>query len=321
MFVAGASGFVGTALVPRLRAAGYEVRAGMRQPRAMTGVESVRFDLDEEGSIDAAVAGCDAVVYLVHGLDRPGFASWEQATAERFARACRRAAVDRLVYLGGVVPTRRTFLGRTATVPSAHLQSRLATGAALRDAAPGSLELRAGVVVGAGGASFRMLRDVAARSPVIVRAPWLAAEQQPIALDDVCAAIVHAVGDDSLTGALDVPGPTTLTSEALLRLVAALLGNRVVFVDAAVDPSLIARGIVRLTRADAAVIHAILDGADGADYVAKDDGIYAVCPGLPRTPLKVAVRQALVGEEQSLDLTDIVVEALAHRVFRARVSP
>lgn len=315
IFVAGASGFVGTALVPALVAAGHQVRAGMRRPTAASDAEVVAFDLDDEASIDAAVAGVDAVVYLVHGLDRVGFSQWESQSSSRFAAACRRAGVSRLVYLGGVVPTRRTFRGREPSLPSAHLASRLATGSALAGAAPHVLELRAGVIVGVGGGSFRMLRDVAARTPLIVRAPWLAAEQQPIGLDDVVAALVCAVAAD-VDGALDLPGPLTLTSEAFLRLVAEQLGNRVVFIDQPLDPSMIVRGIVQFTRADRAVVSALIDGADGADYVAVDDGLYRVFPQLPRTPLRDAVRSALLAEEQTLRTRDVVVEALAHRVFR-----
>ena len=252
IFVAGASGFVGTALVPALRVAfppegGHEVRAGMRKPQ---GDGAVFFDLDADddgASCDAALADVDCVVFLVHGLDRKGFADWETATARRFAAACRRAGVRRLVYLGGVVPTHRTFLGRAPSSPSNHLRSRQETGAILATGVAHSLELRAGVIVGKGGASFRMMRDVAARAPVIVRAPWLASEQQPIGLDDVVTALVRAVAID-VDGVLDLPGPTTLTSEAFLRMVAAQLHNRVVLLDHKVSAETILQGVVRITR-------------------------------------------------------------------------
>ena len=136
IFVAGASGFVGTALVPALRVAfppegGHEVRAGMRKPQ---GDGAVFFDLDADddgASCDAALADVDCVVFLVHGLDRKGFADWETATARRFAAACRRAGVRRLVYLGGVVPTHRTFL-------DAHRRRRRTTCARAKRPAPSS---------------------------------------------------------------------------------------------------------------------------------------------------------------------------------------
>ena len=314
VFVAGASGFVGQAVLGPLLSAGHEVRAGMRHP---SGPGAVRFDLDDDATLAPALAGVDAALYLVHGLDRDGFSAWEEQAARAFAEACRAAGVRRVVYVGGVVPTHRTWSGRVPSIASRHLAARLATGRELRRAAPHVLELRAGVIVGAGGASFRMIRDVAARAPVIVRAPWLASEQQPIALSDVAAAVVRSL-DLDVDGALDLPGPTTLTSEAFLRLVAAQLGNHVHFIDRSLDASIIVAGIVRLTRADPRVVLAILEGADGADYVAANDGLYAVCPELPRTPLRDAVRAALIDEERTLRTRDVVVEALVHRVAGRR---
>ncbi|MDP2343716.1 MAG: NAD(P)H-binding protein [Deltaproteobacteria bacterium] len=314
VFVAGASGFVGRALIGPLLAAGHDVRAGMRRPE---GARAVRFDLDDEASLAPALAGCDAALYLVHGLDRDGFSSWEEETARRFADACRAAHVRRLVYLGGVVPTHRTWSGRVPSIASKHLAARLSTGRELKRAAEHVLELRAGVVVGAGGASFRMIRDVAARAPVLVPAPWLASEQQPIGLDDVVAAIVRSLQID-VDGAFDLPGPTTLTSEAFLRMTAGLLGNRVLFFDRPLDATIILQGIVRITRADPRVVLAILEGANGADYVAVDAGLYARCPDLPRTPLRAAVRAALLDEERTLSTRDVVIEALVHRLVGAR---
>ncbi len=322
---------MGGAVVPALCAAGHQVRAGMRRPddrfaRCVDAVDAVAFDLDDDASIAAAVADVDAVVFLVHGLDRHGFADWEVSTATRFATACRAAGVKRLVYLGGVVSTLRTPTGRVPSAPSAHLASRGATGRALSQAAPSTLELKAGVVVGAGGASFRLLRDVAVRAPFMVPAPFLAAQQQPIAIDDVVAAIVHAVSvaDGSLNGSLDLPGPTTLASEAFLRLVCELCGVRARFVPVALPVDVIVMGLTQLTRADPAVVRALFSGADGADYVAVDvdgdngDGLYARAPHLLRTPLRLAVQRALLHEAQRRDARAVVVDAVLGRLFAGR---
>ena len=219
--------------------------------------------------------------------------------------------MKRVVYLGGVLPTRRTFAGRVSSSSSQHLRARVSTGRELKRAAPHVLELRAGVVVGGGGASFRMIRDVAARAPLLVPVPWLASEQQPIAVDDVAHALVRCLAID-LDGDQDLPGPSTLTTEAFLRLTAGLLGNRVLFLDHQLDAKTLVEGIVRVTRADARVVRAILEGADGSDYVAVDDGLYARCPDLPRTPLRDAVRAALLDEERTLKTHEVFAEALVN---------
>jgi uncharacterized protein YbjT (DUF2867 family) len=329
ILVAGAQGFVGRALCPALVAAGHVVRAGARRPSATTPgrdrpdhgepgqgepgqgepgqIAPVHFDLDDESTLRPALQGVDAVVWLVHGLQHASFASWEETVAARFAAAARDTGLRRLVYLGGVLPTTLTAAGRVPAAPSEHLRARQRTGERLREAAASVLELRAGIIVGGGGASFRLLRDLAVRAPLLVRVPWLAAEQQPVALADVVAALV-AVVDRDVAGVLDVPGPTIVTTEALLRRTAALLGRQVRFVDVRLPPALVVEAAARLTRADGNVVRGILGGVDAVDLVAPDDGVFALVPGLPRTPLDVALRSALVAEERSVGPATAAIE-------------
>ena len=318
VFVAGANGFVGRALCPALAAAGHCVRAGVRRPGSVdvsSNVVRVRFDLDDEATIGPALAGVDVVVWLVHGLVRDDFAAWEARVAGRFADVARKAGLRRLVYLGGVAPTTLSAAGRAPALPSQHLAARERTGELLRQAAEQVLELRAGIVIGAGGASFRLLRDLAARAPLLVRTPWLSSEQQPVALADVVEALVTVVMRDDV-GVLDVPGPTVITTEALVRRTAALLGRRVRFVDVALPRALIVEAAARLTRADAAVVRGILGGVDAVDHVAVDDGVFARVPGLRRTPLDVALRDALIGEERTLQPGTAAVEDALARLWR-----
>jgi uncharacterized protein YbjT (DUF2867 family) len=317
VLVAGANGFVGRALCPALVAAGHSVRAGVRRPGAHVdpGGTPTRFDLDDAATLAPALDGVDVVVWLVHGLARTDFAAWEARVAARFANVARGIGLRRLVYLGGVVPTTLSPAGRLPASPSQHLAARQHTGEALRHAATQVLELRAGIVIGAGGASFRLLRDLAARAPVLVRSPWLSSEQQPVALADVVAALV-AVVDRAETGVLDVPGPTVITTEALVRRTAALLGRRVRFVDVDPPASLLVQAAARLTRADANVVRGILGGVDVVDHVALDDGVFALLPSLRRTPLDEALRAALIAEERTVSpLTAAVEDALA-RLWR-----
>ncbi|MBM4280449.1 MAG: NAD-dependent epimerase/dehydratase family protein [Deltaproteobacteria bacterium] len=319
ILVAGAQGFVGRALCPALVAAGHVVRAGARRPSAATPGhgEPVRLDLNDDTTLRPALQGVDAVIWLVHGLQRASFASWEEAVAARFAAAARDTGLRRIVYLGGVLPTTLTAAGRVPAAPSEHLRARQRTGERLREAAPSVLELRAGIIVGGGGASFRLLRDLAVRAPVMVRVPWLAAEQQPVALTDVIAALVAVVGRDA-TGVLDVPGPTIVTTEALLRRTAALLGRQVRFVDVRVPAALVVEAAARLTRADDNVVRGILGGVDAVDLVAPGEGVFAAVPGLPRTPLDVALRDALVAEERSVGAATAAVEELLGLVWGHR---
>ena len=112
LLVTGVSGYVGAALVPRLQAAGHEVRGFARSPErvAAAGValdDVVLGDAISGAGLGRALDGVDAAYYLIHSMEgaaNSGFPEHERRAAERFAAAARAAGVRRIVYLGGLVP-------------------------------------------------------------------------------------------------------------------------------------------------------------------------------------------------------------------------
>jgi uncharacterized protein YbjT (DUF2867 family) len=150
VLVAGATGYVGGRLVPRLLAAGHRLRVLARDPDRLQGrdwllrVEVVRGDVFDPASLATALAGMDVAYYLVHSLaGGAGFHERDMEAARRFGHAARAAGVARIVYLGG--------LGDPRADLSEHLRSRQETGNALREAGVPVTEFRAAIVVGAGG--------------------------------------------------------------------------------------------------------------------------------------------------------------------------
>jgi uncharacterized protein YbjT (DUF2867 family) len=114
------------------------------------------------------------------------------------------AGVGRIVYLGGPVP-------QDAPI-SPHLASRLKVEQTLLDAVPGSVALRASVVVGARSRSFRFLVRLVERLPVIPLPPWSSARTQPVDGRDVLAFLARAAVVEEAAGrSLDVAGPDALT--------------------------------------------------------------------------------------------------------------
>jgi uncharacterized protein YbjT (DUF2867 family) len=146
ILVCGGTGFVGRHLMPRLAATGAEVLGGTRSPQRASktypAFHWVHADVDETASLERAMVGVDTLVYLVHHM-RSGHADLlasERAAAQRVLAVAEAAGVGRIVYLGGPEPEGEL---------SAHLQARLVTGEVLRSGSVSTLELRAGMVIGA----------------------------------------------------------------------------------------------------------------------------------------------------------------------------
>lgn len=219
VLVVGATGYVGSRLVPAFLDAGHEVvAASSSQPRPDRfawgrDVEWRRCDVTDHDQVVAALEGVDGVCYLVHSLDRRSFEDRDRVGAETVRDAVRASDVTRVVYLSGLVPD----------VPtqdlSGHISSRLEVEEILAEAASPTcsvVSLRAGVVVGAGSTSFEVIRQLATLLVVQPVPSWLEHRVQPIAVTDVLRAMVEAFEDDRLTGAVDIGGPSVLPYARLL---------------------------------------------------------------------------------------------------------
>ncbi|MGZ6827090.1 MAG: NAD(P)H-binding protein, partial [Mycobacteriales bacterium] len=172
VLVTGASGFVGRRLCPALEAAGHDVRAMTRRPEDYRGVgEPVAGDVGDQGSLRAALDGCRAAYYLVHSLDSPDFERKDAAAARAFGQAACEAGLERIVYLGG--------LGDDRDDLSAHLRSRREVEGLLGQAGVPVTTLRAGIVVGHGGISWELTRQLVEHLPAMVTPRWVHTRCQP----------------------------------------------------------------------------------------------------------------------------------------------
>jgi Type II CAAX prenyl endopeptidase Rce1-like/NAD(P)H-binding len=183
ILLTGASGFVGRYLFYTLQAAGCEVRCASRHPerarRHYPNRNWVRLDLEDPATVQPALEGCHGAYYLIHGMsDGEDYEEREARSTETFVTAAQQAGLQRIVYLGGVQP---------AGLSSRHLRSRLRTGEILQQGAVSTVELRAAMVIGNGGSSWEMVRDLAVRLPVMILPKWLQNCSQPIAITDVMA--------------------------------------------------------------------------------------------------------------------------------------
>lgn len=220
--VTGASGYVGGRLVPALLDAGWRVRVLVRTPdRLKTDwrdrVEVVAGDAESADDVRRALTGVDVAYYLLHSMDGRGdYRTRDRRLATTFADAARTVGVRRLVYLSGLHPQGKL---------SDHLASRVEVGQILLDSGVPTAVLQAGVVLGAGSASFDMLRHLTERLPAAVGPRWLRNRIQPIAVDDVIHYLVRAADlPPEVNRTIDVGSDEVLTYLEMMRRYAKVAG-------------------------------------------------------------------------------------------------
>ena len=225
VLVLGASGYIGSSLVPALASAGHRVRAASRhrevlEGRDWEGVELVEADALDPASLRRALEGVDAAYYLVHSMAAgQDFPRIDHQAAENFRDAAAACGVGRIVYLSGLQPE---------DAPSRHLASRLETGEVLRQGPVPVTELRAGMIVGPGSAAFEVLRDLVYRLPVMVTPRWVQSRSQPIALSDLVAYMVRCLQvPETAGGTYDVGGGDILTYQEMMQIGRASCRERV----------------------------------------------------------------------------------------------
>jgi uncharacterized protein YbjT (DUF2867 family) len=248
ILVTGASGFVGSLLIPRLCTKGHSVRALGREParieqalthswptREGTQLEVVRGDALNGAGLDRALADVEVAYYLIHSMEPApvpdSFAVREQIAAENFGAAARRADVPRIVYLGGLVPRWSAAAesgGAERSGPgSRHLASREQVERLLLAAVPDSIALRASIVVGARSRSFRLLVRLVERMPVLALPAWQRFQTQPIDARDVIAMLAACATLEQGGRHLELGGPDILSyGEMLNRIAELMLINR-----------------------------------------------------------------------------------------------
>lgn len=224
VLVTGATGYVGRRLVPRLLAAGYDVRTTVSDRKSSEPawwsdqVTTVEMDITDADQVDAACAGVDALYFLVHGMGGDDFAAKDRQAAQNVADAVAKHGIGRVVYLSGIVPP------VPAEELSEHIASRLEVERLLSASPATVITLRAAVVMGSGSTSFEIIRQVSERLPVQTIPDWMNSCVQPIAVVDVVEALLGALTVDAPTGHYDVGGPTSLPYGELLDRYAELAG-------------------------------------------------------------------------------------------------
>lgn len=344
ILVTGATGYVGGRLVPRLLEAGYAVRCFVRDEGKLAArpwighprLSVVEGDGSDAAALARALEGCSAAYYLIHSMIVAGSRYQERdlEIARNFAAAAERSGVKRIVYLGG--------LGETGSGLSPHLRSRREVETALRSGAVPVTVLRAAMIVGAGSASFEILRYLVERLPVMVTPKWVRTRCQPISIHDTLRYLVRCLEVPETAGrTLDIGGPEVLTYRDIMSRTAAALGVRrnVIVPVPVLTPRLSSLWIHLVTPVGSRIARPLAEGLKNP-VVCRDDAAVRLMP-FERLGVDASIRAALghgpesgmesswldagpvpgdpdwAGGTSFTDRREVTVHASRHAVFQA----
>ena len=294
ILVTGATGFIGKRLVPALVEAGHDVKAMTRHPETYDGPgRPVRGDVGERASLTEPLEDVDVAYYLVHSLDNTDFEERDADAARMFAKVAEKTGVEQIVYLGGLGDEHNGAL-------SAHLRSRREVEGLLGSTGIPVTVLRAAIVVGKGGISWEMTRQLVKKLPAMVVPKWVGTRTQPIGIDDVVSYLVGVAGNEKAMGQVfEIGGPEVLTYGEMLQQAAMVMNGRelpVVQVPV-LTPRLSSYWLALVTDVDLTTGRNLIDSM-GTEVVVTDDAIKDVVP-LDLASYQETVRRALEDDRQT----------------------
>lgn len=293
VLVTGATGYIGSRLIPGLLDRGHQVVATARDTDALSAyawgdqVERRHLDVEDTVSVHLAIRDVDAVIYLVHSMAAGDFVKRDREAAEYVAAACTYAGVGRVVYLSGLVPDGEL---------SDHLRSRLEVEEILLAAPTPATVLRASMVVGGGSLSFEVLRRISDRVPVAAVPAWMDSRIQPVAVTDVVALLCAALEGEPRRRAYDVGGEEVVSYGELLDRFARAAGVVRPRVPVPFAPtSVVGEAVALLTGVPRSTVRALVQSLSHDMVCREDDVRTELLPDHDYLSLDEAIARSLVG--------------------------
>lgn len=309
VIIFGSTGFVGNRLLQELARKNIRLRLFVRdEARAAalvpghSDVEIFQGDLLSGKGLKEAMDGIHSAYYLVHSMGGRSifrnieYAEKDKTAARNFISSANVAGIKRVIYLGG--------LGEAQDNLSEHLRSRAEVAEILSSGKPSATILRAAIIIGAGGASFEMLRYLVERLPVMACPKWIDTLIQPIALRDVLAYLVGCMLSPGTAGrSFDIGGPEILTYRQMMHGYAEARGltRRLIFRFPFLTPLLSAYWVDLVTPVPSGIAHPLIEGLKN-EVVCKDNSIDQFVR-IEKTPYREAVKTAFSEEKEGPGIT------------------
>lgn len=296
--VLGASGYMGSNLVPALTEAGWNVRAVSRSAEKLEAfgwrentdaITCIPADALKPETLTPALEGVDVVYYLIHMMWTGGdFVPVEYQAAENVRKACEAAGVRRIVYVGGIMPQQSR---------SRHMEGRHAVGDGLRNGNIQVIELQAAMVVGLGSAAFEVIRDMVNHLPSMPSPPSIQRKSTPIALENALHYMV-AAADLPFDGnpIHEIAGPDTLSYKEVVNIYGQVVGKKPrIFAVPFITPKMASFALPMLTSVTPTTAQSLIEGLDH-DYIGDDTEMRKRVPQR-LLPFREAVEATLAAEK------------------------
>lgn len=259
--IAGASGFVGRYLIDALLEQGYTVIALSRKDRTKENRSKLTWiscDLFSRKDAQKALIDCDIAFYLTHSmipsarLSQGHFADYDLVLADNFARSAKNNRLKQIIYLGGIIPDHYSL--------SRHLLSRLEVERTLTASGIPVTSLRAGIILGPEGSSFRMMYNLVKRLPIMICPSWTGTLSNPVSIWDMVDALVYCAGKDSVFGQFfDLGGKTTLSYLEMMRVLGKKLhSKRLLIIVPFFSPALSKLWVAKVTGAPKDLVYPLI---------------------------------------------------------------
>ncbi|WP_372882615.1 DUF2867 domain-containing protein [Psychromonas sp.] len=301
ILVVGASGYVGSQLVPALAQKGYHVTATGRDLKVLEkrgwsrlhNVDLVELDLAVDTDLSPVLKNIDVVFFLVHGMSYgDNFVDVELQSARNFSEQLKISQVQQVIYLGSLQPV---------SSHSQHFIARKKTGEILRESNVVVTELRAGIIVGPGSAVIEVMRDFVYHLPIIITPKWMTSRNSPIALENILYYLVELLNFTPETHKIfDIAGPELLTYKQQMQIIGKLAGKEVHIIPLTfLTPKMAAYWFKIITSVPTNIAKALVGGLQ-YDLTADGEKIQALIPQ-KLLSFEQAVAKTLTHESDIID--------------------
>lgn len=227
--IAGAGGYIGSWFIEKFKDTYHLIGLSRRQVKSnpYPQVEWRQVELYSITSTVEALKGVDVAIYLVHSmnastrLNQGSFEDTDLLLADNFSRAAELNDVKQIIYIGGLIPD------EPEEKLSRHLKSRLEVEQTLGSRKSKLIAIRASIIVGPGGSSFDMIKNLIQKLPVLMCPKWTESLTQPISLRDTLEILDSCIGNPNVYNkVIEIGSPEVMSYRNMLERTAEVMGKK-----------------------------------------------------------------------------------------------